>query len=973
MAGDCTHMNAPMLSPSKSWSDGDRERPGETGSVGNSTGRGWSPNYEMKDGLLYRKKLEKGYINYREVLSEDRRHEAISTSHRRRADLRHLSLEETYKCVAEKYWWEGMYFHIRDFVLSCPDCQSQHSQKSEKLDGRGCVTKTMASHSSDMLSKLRSQREAGLFCDITLRTNGRSFSAHRAVLAAVSDHFQEIFTEMDSSKKADIDLTGFSEDSLVSLLDFSYSSTLRVRQEDLSEVCTMARHLGMWPAVEACSALIKEQEQKLHSGKNFTASYPGAYHEHYHQQREGVLGVDGMNDNFCLTLDSSDESLQGSPRCNLRRMPNSQSHNGLPLSPSHRMKLMDFKSPSSKKATTPRHTIASSQPRHYSPISPSNTRLLRSSPGAAKEVQRLLPMPETPKRSRKSHSISQLSCTSRPRPGSACSPVRVKPEVEDIGEDEEDYARAQEKYKLMNVLGLQRTALLPRPEDLIGWRQKKRLRKLKANNYSLTKRRKPRSSAPGLPYGDMTLSLPLCNPVNSRLLNKSVKMKPAASVSAEQITVKRPKSVKKHVPPTDRSMRSKVLLPDLFQPASRPAFGGRELRRSVRNGDSGHVHAQQPRRRSTIKALVRNKVRIKAEPAEFSMSGVRLSSDSNYGHTAHKPPPSERVQTRNKGTAETVKAPRYNSSRPSTKAKLRQGSTKQVYKTKCKPREEGGKVGSQAAKGVVSSRPKVKDAEPNGFQFSGHAPPPSFYNHPLYKAIKEEPADPVPVVGPFPDPPSPDLGKRQSKPPIKLLDSGFLFSFCRPAGGPMAGLKKEEESVDICLTRSVSRVGERFEAEESPHRTLRARGPPVLPVVKRERKERRGTPDQAKTLRKNSRNAASHLAKCAGSKQQGEVIALSNRSCVMFDAIRRARLKQLRGPRSQAPKVPKAAHTCLQCPAAYKDCDALIMHRLRHIEGKHWPCPLCSKTFFRLTNVRNHIRTHDPKLYKCRSCIAAVS
>lgn len=79
---------------------------------------------------------------------------------------------------------------------------------SQEPGGRGCVTKTMASHSDDVLSKLRSQREAGLFCDITLRTNGRPFLAHRAVLAAVSDHFQEIFTEMDSNMKADIDLTG---------------------------------------------------------------------------------------------------------------------------------------------------------------------------------------------------------------------------------------------------------------------------------------------------------------------------------------------------------------------------------------------------------------------------------------------------------------------------------------------------------------------------------------------------------------------------------------------------------------------------------------------------------------------------------------------------------------------------------------------------------------------------------------------
>uniref|UniRef100_A0A3Q0SH00 BTB domain-containing protein n=1 Tax=Amphilophus citrinellus TaxID=61819 RepID=A0A3Q0SH00_AMPCI len=184
---------------------------------------------EVIDGLLYRKKLERGFINYREVLNEDRRHEAISTFHRRRPGQRHFSLEETYKCVAENYWWEGMYFQIRDFVLSCPECQ--HNKKSEVSGlsvyffffffsfclclfdlqdpgGRGCVTKTVASHSSDMLSKLRSQREAGQFCDITLRTSGRSFLAHRAVLAAVSDHFQEIFTEMDLSMKADIDLTG---------------------------------------------------------------------------------------------------------------------------------------------------------------------------------------------------------------------------------------------------------------------------------------------------------------------------------------------------------------------------------------------------------------------------------------------------------------------------------------------------------------------------------------------------------------------------------------------------------------------------------------------------------------------------------------------------------------------------------------------------------------------------------------------
>ena len=659
---------------------------------------------------------------------------------------------------------------------------------------------------------------------------------------------------------------GFREESLLSLLDFSYSSTLCVHQEDLPEVIAMARHLGMWPAVEACSALMKEQEQQLNPGKGFTSASAGAFHEHHRYQRESrrerVFGLqENMNKSFTLTLDVSDESIEDSPRRNLRRMPKSQCHNGLPLSPSNRMKLMDFKSPSSKKAATPRHAIATPRSQNYPATSPSNTRLLRSTPGAAKEVQRLLPMPETPRRNKKPHPISRLSCSSRLRPGTVCSPVRVKQEVEEVTEDELDYARAQEKYKLMSVLGLQRTALLPRPEDLIGWRQKKRLRKLKANNYSLTKRRKPRSTSPVLPFGKVTLALPLCNPINTRLLNKSVKTNPVISVGTVQ-TTKKSRTVPRLVPPSDRSMRSKGVLPDIFS----PSFGGRELRRSVRMGDSARLPIQQPLRRNTNKNLVRNTIRIKSEPVEYSISGPHLPSNNHHGHMLNKSPPTQRTQDRNKITVETVRTLRYNSGRPAAKAKLRRGSTREVEKTKCKPREDGRKVGSQGLRGVIDSRPKVKVNEPSGLQFSEQAPPPSIYSHPLYKVIKKEPADPVPVGGPFSDPPSPDLGKRQSKPPIKLLDSGFLFSFCRPAGGAMAVLKKEEESVDICLTRSVSQVGQQFGADESPHRALRARGPPTLPVVKREREERSVSQSKVQRPRPKSRNNTLHLAKSAGPK-----------------------------------------------------------------------------------------------------------
>lgn len=75
----------------------------------------------------------------------------------------------------------------------------------------GLISRIVESHSHQVLSKLNSQREAGLFCDITLKTGGgQSFVAHKAVLAAVSEYFQELFTEMDSATdlQSHVDLTG---------------------------------------------------------------------------------------------------------------------------------------------------------------------------------------------------------------------------------------------------------------------------------------------------------------------------------------------------------------------------------------------------------------------------------------------------------------------------------------------------------------------------------------------------------------------------------------------------------------------------------------------------------------------------------------------------------------------------------------------------------------------------------------------
>lgn len=61
-----------------------------------------------------------------------------------------------------------------------------------------------------MLEKLNCQRLNNQFCDVTLLIEGEEFRAHKAVLAACSEYFHELFFEKDaaSSHEAVVDLSG---------------------------------------------------------------------------------------------------------------------------------------------------------------------------------------------------------------------------------------------------------------------------------------------------------------------------------------------------------------------------------------------------------------------------------------------------------------------------------------------------------------------------------------------------------------------------------------------------------------------------------------------------------------------------------------------------------------------------------------------------------------------------------------------
>ncbi|KAJ8389733.1 hypothetical protein AAFF_G00114390 [Aldrovandia affinis] len=956
-----------------------------------------SPNFELIDGVLHRKKLERGYINYREVLDRGGRHDAIAACHREPPGRRHRTLDDTYRTVSERYWWEGMYFHIREYVHGCRQCQEQKKKKKrEEAPVEPHVSRTLVSHGNDVLCKLRGQREAGLFCDITLQTGGRSFYAHRAVLAAVSEYFQEIFAEMDSSSgpQPTVDLTDFSEESFLPLLEFSYTSTLSMKVADLTEVSTMAQHFRMWPAVEACRAIQMElgaaaldwgpstqkPSPRVHppAGNVFherACPTAGAVAEGLHRKRKRgrssgeeddpergllrkrpALGGERIPDEgFTLTLDPSDESggdTPGSPAGCGRGGRRTRWGGGseTPGSPVWgRLKLMDFKSPYSKRKTSPRNPPPA-------PFGPQEEQRAQGET-SLKPTHSSLSSPSSSSSRRYKQRLSFAEV------GGESGPVGRVERAGHLDRLEEEVTaqspRTLEKYRLLSVLGLQRKGARG-PEELTGWQQKKRLRRLKVSSYSLTARRKPRppagalsSHAAGVPE-----PRPLIGSPGTALLRAVIKTEPPEPISMEEMRL--------------------LSLPS----------GCTELRRSVRCRDP----SEPPSRKS---------VRVKREPAAFPIqppapapapAPAKPSAHSHHrGESGYplfkaKPGRPRKVPLDRAGgkqgppysglnaqglrySERNIQALRFGQgpgARRESRTESRQNSARGT-----KP-QESQRAGGRAARGKRPGRranPRQDNSNRGGIGD-------------LLRIIKDEPVEPVAVSGPAPTPA--ELGKRQSRRPIKLLDPGFLFDFCRPSG-----VKKEEESVDICLTRFVTCGGGNAERHARngpqipgrPRRSLRqARA--SLGVNRKQLRAKGGAAAPLPKGRGVRRVAGMHRGAQGGLRRPALLIAgktkrtgdlpkkraLQPEASALLESARRARLKRLRGRRSHAPVT---SHACVQCRTAYRNCDALVMHRIRHIEGKHWPCPLCSKTFFRQRNVQSHIRTHDPKLYKCPRCLSA--
>ncbi|XP_060933800.1 zinc finger and BTB domain-containing protein 11 [Limanda limanda] len=303
----------------------DEQEPYAPGTAGNTKRkiRKAAACYVVRSGTLFYQRRLKGQDEFTElevVLQDDRRREHIKQSHIMEAG-EHLNQQLTWEFISQKYWWRGILKNVKDYYRECAHCQSKRitddgsgprpfakptkrrlaanandegeedeleeggvdgflftsssshakSKTAAKhelvfVDSKGEVNQFLSKHSQTILDKLNQQRLSNQFCDITLLIEGDEYRAHKAVLAACSEYFHELFFEKGavSTHEAVVDLSGFSKVSFLPLLDFAYTSTLTFNFCIMAEIANLARHLLMNEVLLICESVHKQvEEQKL--------------------------------------------------------------------------------------------------------------------------------------------------------------------------------------------------------------------------------------------------------------------------------------------------------------------------------------------------------------------------------------------------------------------------------------------------------------------------------------------------------------------------------------------------------------------------------------------------------------------------------------------------------------------------------------------------------------------------------------
>ena len=117
---------------------------------------------------------------------------------------------------------------------------------------------TSSEHASTLLNSMKTLREQNDLCDVTLRADNCDFAAHKIVLASGSPYFNAMFTnEHRESRQDKILVNGIDAVTFERLLDFMYSSSLEICEENVQNLLAGANLLQLTSVVDACCEFLK--------------------------------------------------------------------------------------------------------------------------------------------------------------------------------------------------------------------------------------------------------------------------------------------------------------------------------------------------------------------------------------------------------------------------------------------------------------------------------------------------------------------------------------------------------------------------------------------------------------------------------------------------------------------------------------------------------------------------------------------
>ncbi|XP_046864769.1 kelch-like protein diablo [Xenia sp. Carnegie-2017] len=120
------------------------------------------------------------------------------------------------------------------------------------------ISYTDVAHFKELGKMFHGLRENDELCDITLLVNDKTIKAHKIILSAASPYFKAMFTGgLSECDKNCITMHQIDGNSLVQIIQFFYTSEMKINKENVQNLLSAASLLQVSSVLDGCCEFFK--------------------------------------------------------------------------------------------------------------------------------------------------------------------------------------------------------------------------------------------------------------------------------------------------------------------------------------------------------------------------------------------------------------------------------------------------------------------------------------------------------------------------------------------------------------------------------------------------------------------------------------------------------------------------------------------------------------------------------------------